>query len=181
MAIPFLAGYGASQLLEDERRPLVVTNNIYIPLTNEQADLYMSTLEFTEKLDTACKSIFLYIDRNNSYKPKALKHISTGRIAHITYQQAQQLINAEKKLKRASWKTILMTKGINGLPEPQIARQINLCTAIIKWIALTILCSCCLPCIIKQQCCNNNNRVDLQDGASYYALVDQYRFNLLQI
>lgn len=174
MAAPFLAGAMTAHLLTEDKKPNII-HNTYVPLSEEQADLYMTTQEYVNQLDTNCKSIFLYIDRNSYYQPRPLVHRSTGERRKITIEQAYVLIEDEKTTRQKSDKTSLMTRGIGGLEKGTIPREEDLCNR----IGTYILCFPCRPCSIINDCISD--APELENGRDGEAKVDQYHFNLIKV
>ena len=177
MAIPFAAGAITQSLLNNSKQPNIIHNNFYIPLLEDQANLYMSTSEYKGKIEESSKAVFLYIDRKGYYQPKFLINKRTGEKVKITYKQACVLIEKEKIFKAKKHKIILMTKGIGGLPKScTVDEEINILQKI-RNIVAAILCPCCMICI-GIPCCDDT--VDLQNTRGEIE-VDQVYFNILKI
>ncbi len=169
MAIPFIAGAATMSLLDGDNKPTTIINNIYIPLSEIQADLYMTTREFNDRLEINSKAQFMYKNRYGHNKTKPLV-IGTSDKIQITYEQAKVLIENEKRSKKKFYKTILMTKGIGSLPRDVIDKEESRCSR----ISFYILCFPCLPCWIKGACS------DLPSGVSL-AYIARDQWNLLKI
>ncbi len=175
MAIPFLAGAATQSLLNDSKQPTIIHNNFYIPLLEDQANLYMTTAEYKTNLEERCKRVFLYIDRSHNYQAKILVHNSTGEKRKITFDQAWQLIEHDKKLKKRSDKVILMTKGIGGLPKAsKESFQASCCST----VALTVICLPFAVCCCREIFCSDE--VNMANG-SCKITVYQNHFNVLKI
>ncbi|NGX53021.1 MAG: hypothetical protein KR126chlam5_01328 [Candidatus Anoxychlamydiales bacterium] len=171
----FVAGALTASLLTEDKKPNII-HNTYVPLSEKQADLYMTTQEYIDQLDTTCKSLFLYIDRNSYYQPKPLVLRSTGERRKITREQAMILVKDEKKRWQKDDKTILMTKGIGGLTKSTIPREKDFCDI----ITFYIICFPCLPCILYEKW-PRRDTPNLENGREGNVKVYQRHFDLLKI
>ncbi|NGX56356.1 MAG: hypothetical protein K1060chlam5_00594 [Candidatus Anoxychlamydiales bacterium] len=152
MAAPFLvgavAGAATTRLLDDHKQPTIIHNVINIPLTEDQANLYMTTDEYQQYLNEKCRSLFLYIDKHEDPHPKLLEVINTAQKILVTFAEAQKLIEREKIFHKNSDKIILMTKGINALPKGKMESE----TCIEIRVAEYFCCFFCIPCMIANDC-----------------------------
>ncbi len=146
MAIPFLAGAATMSLLDDRKQPNIINNtNIYIPLSEEQADLYLTTTEYKNYAYGISLRIYYYYDRNNNLKPRIMEHRASGRKKWITFAQAKKLREKNEALLKTSDKVILMTKGIGGLPPAEKPLKEY---SFLNSFNITF-CLCCFPCILQ--------------------------------
>ncbi len=135
----------------------------------------MTTAEYKTNLEERCKRLFLYVDRSYDYQAKILVHNSTGEKRKITFDQAWQLIEHEKKVKKRSDKVILMTKGIGGLPKAS-RQSLQFCCPTVVIIAI------CLPfaaCCCREKFCSDE--VFMEKNGSCKITVNQNYFNVLKI
>ncbi|NGX43981.1 MAG: hypothetical protein K1060chlam3_00139 [Candidatus Anoxychlamydiales bacterium] len=170
----FIAGALTASLLTEDKKPNII-HNTYVPLSEKQADLYMTTQEYIDQLDTTCKSIFLYIDRNRYFQPKIIVHRSTGERRKITKEQAMILVKDQKRIWQKNDKTRLMTKGIGGLEKRTIPREQGLCDI----ITIYIICFPCVPCFLYEAW-GRRGTPELENGRAAVT-VDQSDFDLLKI
>ncbi len=168
----FAAGAVTAHLLTSDNRPNIV-NNHYVPLTAEQAELYQTTDEYLTNLDRRVKAIFLYIDRHSYDQPKPLMLEGTRRAKKITLSQAYQLVEDQKRIKKTKEKTILMTKGIGGIPvQKKMPRERDLCTRITETVFFSLV--CCpiyVPTMIWDACTPGIAGPDLEDNEQRFAVV----------
>ncbi|NGX49643.1 MAG: hypothetical protein K940chlam5_01242 [Candidatus Anoxychlamydiales bacterium] len=144
----FVAGALTASLLTEDKKPNII-HNTYVPLSESQADLYMTTKEYEQYLHTYSKSIFFYADRDLHYQPKILENRETGKRRHITSEQGMTLVERNNLVKKPNDKTILMTKGIGGLPAFQ-TNEIGELESRVSLFVRSIFFCFCFYCLIKE-------------------------------
>ncbi len=124
------------------------THNYYVPLTEEQADLYMKTKKYTDYLFLKARNDYYYLALNGEIKPA----IKPGTGQFMTPALAKDLFEKRKITEMEKDKVTLMTEGIGGLPKaPLLWKQVK--TDICCTIITAIFC-CCFPCCWVDDCSN---------------------------
>jgi len=98
------------------------THKNYVPLLEEQADLYMKTEKYNRYLIRKASRDYFY--RNFDGKMKPWRHPNTLKL--MSEAQASALYRKKKEEEIEKDKVILMTEGINALPpEPKLWEQVQ--------------------------------------------------------
>lgn len=109
----------STPLLDEKKEPTRIINNIYVPLTEEQADLYMQRSVYKEYLEQKIKTIYFYRDKNKHLQPMFYKDIKTRKIERFTHPVISKRRKVREATMREEDKTILLTEGIGGLKEAE--------------------------------------------------------------
>ncbi len=121
---------------------------INIPLTSQQADLYMSDQRYKDHLAKRIVAIYFYYDSKDKLQPKFYKDETTQKIKRLTLAEIKKRANEMKELIKKQDRKILMTEGIGGLEEGYIGKELTDCDKTCFKIAFSILAilnPCCCP------------------------------------
>ena len=119
-------------------------NQYSVPLTEEQANLYMKTKKYEDYLLRKSYHTLYYINLKNNIVP--YKKPGT-KILMSSEEEATREMEKFKREEAQRDKIILMTEGINGLPPEGFLRKQD--TPISKQCFFWTCICCCFPCVIN--------------------------------
>ncbi len=111
-----VAGGLTVALLNDQKQPNII-NNYYVPLSKEQAQLYIQTEKYKHYLDILITNILMYKSEEGKFKYFYWANPKTHKLHYPTPGEFREYRDKIKKQLQEKHLVILQTEGIDKLPK----------------------------------------------------------------
>ncbi|KKM21460.1 hypothetical protein LCGC14_1635230 [marine sediment metagenome] len=155
-----IAGGLTVSLLNSENKPNIIINNS-VPLSEDQAQLYMTTPEYNRYLGIKLTNLTQYKSAEGNFKPFFWENRKTHKIRQPSREELRKYIDKLRPDFKKQHFVILRTKGIEKLPE----NNKNWEEIVDPQSCTDCFCCCSFICICPAFCCEAIN--DFRSSSPY--------------